>query len=345
MSTRSSISSFKRALIGGLLSATALLSGCSILQPTARPEPTQYTVAPNAEGRWMRSADNLTLFGQWWVPATAPKAVVIIVHGTALHSGFYSPWANALTKQGYAAYGFDLRTWGQSQGFGRNGNVESYDDYVSDLELAYKEVKTRFPDVPVYLQGESMGGAVVLLASMTKRIPAEGLILNAPAVQPNPGFGMLRLPNFIANLGLWVLGTGGSILPNFPAYPTLESLSSRLVFYTDDGRQRFLKDPHNTHTALPAAYITGLEEGTKRIRANLHNLEVPFIVLHGTKDALVPLSSSELLMAKASSKDRTIKVYPGMPHATLHDLNHAQVWDDMVSWLNQQTQNRTAINP
>jgi acylglycerol lipase len=88
----------------------------------------------------------LRLFGQWWAAQRkAKRAIVLLAHGTVLHSGFYAPWASELTKHGYAVFGIDLRGWGQSQGYGRRGNVGNYDDYVEDLTLARREIRRASP--------------------------------------------------------------------------------------------------------------------------------------------------------------------------------------------------------
>lgn len=314
------------------------LAACSSLPPASLP-PAHYTAAYKAEGRLLRTPDNLTLFGQWWVPPeqTSAKGVVLLVHGTAMHSGFYAPWAEALAFHGYAVFGIDLRGWGQSQGFGRRGYVRNYDEYVRDVGLAYREVRRRYPEAPVFLEGESLGGTVALLTATTAQLPFAGLVLNAPAVKPNPGLGFLRLPGGLTSFGLWAAGTAGKVWPNFPVIPldvpVATEQAMKAVFFDDYARQRFLEDPLNTHTALPAAYITGIEEASSRLQDNLVNVQLPFIVLQGDKDNLVPPASSELLMEKAGATDKTLKLYKGMSHTTLHDKGHEQVWADTLAWL------------
>lgn len=313
----------------GLVACTGL--------PSVSQAPAKYEAAYKAEGRLMTTADNLTLFGQWWRPQGEPKGVILLVHGTALNSGFYAPWAENLTFHGYAVFGIDLRGWGQSQGFGRRGYVRNYDEYVRDVGLARREVQRVFPGKPVFLQGESLGGAVVLLSNMLSDTPVQGLILNAPAVKPNPGIGFLRLPGGVASFGLWGAGTAAKVWPNFPIIPLGQPLvieqAAKVAFFDDYAREQFIKDPYNTHSAIPAAYLSGIQEATARIQANLVNVQTPFVVLQGDKDNLVPVESSQFLMDKASAKDKTLKLYKGMSHTTLHDRGREQVWTDIVTWL------------
>ncbi len=322
--------------LGLLLACCLWLAACTGLPP-ARPEPSQFIVAAQAEGRWFRNHDNLTLFGQWWHPAESPKGVILLVHATALHSGFYAPWTQELMRQGYAVFALDLRGWGQSQGFGRRGYVRSYDEYVDDLALAYREVKSRYPDTPFFLQGEAMGAAVVLLADITGRIESQGLILNAPLLPQGLGLEWLQSPGLAL---AWLLGGAGQLAPNFPALPSWDSVNSRRMFLAAEARQRFLQDPANTHTALPAAYLSSLDEASRRIRHNLVNLRRPFIILQGETDHWAA-SGSETLLRTASSLDKSIKRYPGLAHAALHDRDCERVWADIVVWLDARTQKMT----
>ena len=57
--------------------------------------------------------------------------------------------------------------------------------YVEDLALAFEEVARRYPGVPVYLQGESLGAAIALQWDIRGDQRGHGLILNAPPVVVN----------------------------------------------------------------------------------------------------------------------------------------------------------------
>lgn len=325
-----------RILKTGFLSALlVLLTACASLPPVS-PVPARYVAAPGAESRVFQSPDRLTLFGQWWVPAQPPKAVVLLVHGTLVHSGFYAPWAEELRAHGYAVFGIDLRGWGQSQGHGRRGYVGDYDEYERDLDIAWQEARSRYPGVPLYLQGESLGGAVVLLESVEHRHPVDGLILNAPAVKPNPGVGFLRAPGPLGEFNLWAAAEVGKLGPDMPFLPIVRWHWALGWVLTDkEGQQRFIDDPACTHTWLPAAYVTALQKVSSRLKKNLAEVHEPVLILQGTKDVLVPASSSSFTLLHVASRDKTLKLYPGMNHATLHDVGRQKVWADIVDWLDR----------
>lgn len=314
------------------------LSGCTSL-PAVSKLPGQYTVYPDAEPGILKTADGLTLYSQWWKPKQAePRAVVVLLHGTAAHAGAYTPWAEYLTSQGYAMFAFDMRGWGQSQGFGRRAFVRSHDEYVDDLAPAFAEVQRVYPGKPIFLQGESLGAGVALLASIRGGFPTKGLILNAPPVYVNFKIGPGRMPNWLATPTVWTAGRVGWMVPNAPIYPmqydfALSWMWNKAIF-DDFSRQMIKEEPNFTHSTIAASYITTLGKGAAKVRDNIAAVKEPFIVLQGDKDYLVSTSGSgDLLMKKTSSKDKTRFVYTGMSHCTLHDAGRGAVWADIVSWL------------
>ncbi|MFN3586822.1 MAG: alpha/beta fold hydrolase [Moraxellaceae bacterium] len=332
-----------------LLLVLVLLTGCIGLPP-ASPRPTQYTVYPGTTQTptLLQTRDGLTLFGQWWLPPEeTPRAVVLLLHGTAAHVGAYTPWAEFLNLHGYAMFAFDMRGWGQSQGFGRRAFVRSHDDYVQDLEQAYAEVTRKFPGVPIYLQGESLGASVALQASLKGGFPHKGLILNAAPVYVNLKVGP-RMPNFMASSLVWIGGLPGRVMPNYPLFPMQYESVERWIWkkaITDEFSLREIrKDPYFTHTPIAAVYVTALGKGASRIRKEAKNLRDPFIVLQGDQDHLVSPLSADYLMYHAGSMDKTARRYPKMSHTTLHDTGRGEVWQDIVDWLDMRVPGAAGIS-
>ena len=322
------MSGWRKMLISSLwLTVAALvLSGCAAnMHNVKTEEPAKYILGDNAtDARYFYTRSGLRLFGQWWLPANKdkPRAIVLLAHGTVLHSGFYDPWASELTKHGYAVFGIDLRGWGQSQGYGRRGNVANYDEYVEDLTLARREVRRRFPNVPVYLQGESLGGAVVLLSHIMNEVTTDGLILNAPAVKINP----------LAQWSLWGQAQMTKAIPEMPMLPLFKSMTG-LVLTDPKAQERFWTDPLTTRKALGAGFVTALQDATERLQLNVNNVRAPMLIIQGTKDYVIPPSSSEFLLKEAQSNDKTLRLVDGLHHSTLHDKEKQKVWDDTIAWL------------
>lgn len=332
-----------RSLLLPVLLAVGM-SGCTSL-PAVNASPAHYQIAPGATGLELTTRDNLKLFGQWWKPKDEPKAVVLLLHGMAAHAGFYYPWTNHLTGHGYAVFAYDQRGWGQSQGYGRRGYLRSYEDYVQDATLAYQEVKREYPDLPVFLQGESLGGAVAMQVDIQGQHQFQGLVLNAPGFKPGLSF----LPGFLSDFGIWSGATLGKAWPNFPVVPMgnkmLFNQIGKLIIHDPAVKQRAVDDPHFTHSAVSAAFVTGLHAMSKNIQGNLDKVKTPFLIINGTRDTLVPYQSGDLLMVKAGATDKTRKLYEGMSHCTLHDHDKEKVWADILAWMDARLPKPVAMQP
>jgi acylglycerol lipase len=72
------------------------------------------------------------------------------------------------------------------------------------------------------------------------------------------------------------------------------------------------------------------------LEKNLHQVSIPFIVLHGEDDKVTDKSISKMLYEVASSSDKTFKLYPKMWHALLYgetNENSEIVFGDIINWL------------
>src|SRR5215472_11632765 len=138
----------------GAAGALLLIAACApVLMPvgteTATPEISSATVE-------MRDGDRLPL--RSWGPEH-PKAVIVALHGMGDYSNAFAMPAEAWARQDIVTLAYDQRGFGQSDhpGLWAGGDVMR-----RDLADAIAAARTRYPGVPVYALGESMGGAVVL---------------------------------------------------------------------------------------------------------------------------------------------------------------------------------------
>lgn len=77
-------------------------------------------------------------------------------------------------------------------------------------------------------------------------------------------------------------------------------------------------------------------------------MTLPFFVLHGEADTVTDPEVSRALYERASSKDKTIKLYPGMWHGLTSgetDENIEKVFADIIMWLDKRISNATHVSP
>lgn len=172
--------------------------------------------------KWTFQTGDETLKGRKWLPRTGrPEVVLIAVHGTQTHSGWFGALAEVLTRQGWAVYAPDRRGSGLNlqvteQRLPQPADIGHWSQWVIDLDGAVGQVKAeQHPgglNPPIYLLGSSWGAALTtayLAAAadqggkgINARHPASisGHILSVPA-----GL-MSKLPNRAKKAEIFLIG-------------------------------------------------------------------------------------------------------------------------------------------
>ncbi|WP_446223366.1 alpha/beta hydrolase [Nocardia sp. IBHARD005] len=252
-----------------------------------------------------------------WQPETALRAVVVLVHGVAEHSGRYEHVGAALADAGFAVYALDHLGHGRSEGPAANiGSMQGAADNVATLlDLA----GVAHPGVPRFLLGHSMGSLVVLHLATRGPVDVAGVIVSAPPLDIPLGNPIQRLAapvltRFAPNLG--VLTLDSSTISRDP----------EVVRAYDD-------DPLVFRGKLPARSAVEILQHTALVKRRLGALTAPLLVLHGTADTIASPSSADLLERDAGSTDVTVLRYQGLYHEVFNEPERARVLDDVTDWL------------
>jgi alpha-beta hydrolase superfamily lysophospholipase len=95
------------------------------------------------------------------------RAALIIVHGIAEHGGRYRRAAEALAQNSIACFVYDQRGHGQTRG--PRTHVDDFDFFARDLQQVGASIRRRFPALPIFVWGHSMGSVVVVCAALCSR--------------------------------------------------------------------------------------------------------------------------------------------------------------------------------
>ena len=129
------------------------------------------------------TADGQVLPLRKWLPQGQVKAVILALHGFNDYSNAFAAPGEAWAKDGIATYAYDQRGFGAAPGRGR---WPGHAALAADAATACDILRRLYPGMPLYLLGESMGGAVAVVAMTGESgipIPdVDGVILVAPAV-------------------------------------------------------------------------------------------------------------------------------------------------------------------
>jgi acylglycerol lipase len=314
-----------------LLLTAVLLGACASVPP---PSTTALKHSPEYSEEFFYNQQGLKLFARTWNPRGEARGNVVILHGTAMHSGVYAPAAEALTAAGYRVFAYDLQGWGRSEGKGADGYVDSFDDYAKDLYRVLNKMKTRYPNVPNFVMGESLGGTIALYGVLKKDLAFDGIITSAAGYKPNPELMGIRAPGFINDANMTLAKWWGQGVPNAPMLEADTGI--RMVIEDDALQAQLLADPYVSHGWLPAAYGSTLVEANAYIDEHLDQLKQPLLLMHGTQDMLVPKTSSEEIYERSNSGLKRLEIY-NAPHALLLEQSQTRVMQDVVKFLEEAT--------
>lgn len=303
----------RAAALMGALFLGLLASACA---PLVRPAgPAVRPADLRAESVVMPDGMHLPL--RVWRPEGEPEAVVLALHGFNDYSNAFAAPAATWAAQGIATYAYDQRGFGASEARGTWPGVATL---AGDLRAVSRIVRAAHPDAPFFILGESMGGAVVMVAMAEANAPAvDGVILVAPAVWGR------EVMNPVYRALLWL---GAHTIP--AARVTVQDLHIRP---SDNVAmlQRLHHDPLVIKgTRVDSVY--GLVNLMDAAFAAGPPLAVPTLVLYGAHDQLVPRKATGLMLRRLDRLPR-LAVYPGGYHMLLRDLEARTVLDDVAAWI------------
>ncbi len=246
-----------------------------------------------------------------------PRAVVLALHGFNDYSVAFDLPATYWAEHGVMTYAYDQRGFGDSP---THGFWSSPEALVRDSNTIARLLRARHPNLPLYLLGESMGGAV-LLASSNQHLPdVDGLILVAPAVRSRETMGTLY------RTALWL---GAHVIP----WAELTGKGLNIVATDNIEVLRAMqRDPLIIKSTRIDA-IWGLVDLMDRAMVAAPELkDRPTLVVYGTRDEVVPTGPVETFVERLPD-NTAIAVYDHGYHMLLRDLGSRAVLDDILAWI------------
>lgn len=309
-----------------LFFVAATLVACTPRIMTPGPVVQSPTLAADA----FVAADGARLPVRSWLPKDKARAVIVAAHGFNDYSAFFAtpgPW---FADRGIAAYAFDQRGFGQGP---HPGLWAGWRGMVADLRALVGAVKARHGDAPVYVLGESMGGAVAMglaTAADGKDAPATvaGYILSGPAVWGRDTMPFYQVAALWASAHVvpWMTVTGRGL--DIWASDNIDMLRAL-------GRDDLVIKETRTDA------IWGLVNLMDQAQVAAGTLDARTLVLYGERDEVIPPSSFRALAAAlnpAPVQSRTVALYREGWHMLLRDLQAETVWRDIAAWIDVPTE-------
>ena len=252
-----------------------------------------------------------------------PRALVLALHGMSDYSNAFAMPGAFWAKQGITTLAYDQRGFGAAPNPGLWAGADIMRRDVNDFVAA---AKARFPGVPVFLLGESMGGAVALTALASSVPPdVDGAILVAPAVWSRGDMPIsYRVALFMA-AHLWP----GLVLSNSAASHVVTIVpSDNIEMLRALGRDPLFQKKTRADTLFG---LVNLMDEARTAPARLKN-PPPILFLYGAKDQIIPAAPTKAVIAALDGK-ADVHRYANGYHMLLRDLDRALPQQDAADWM------------
>jgi acylglycerol lipase len=262
---------------------------------------------------------NLSLYYQGWLPDTEPRAVLLVVHGLAEHSGRYSNLVNFFVARGYAVFALDQRGHGKSEGL--RCYVDRFSQYLDDLETFFKIVNSGYGKKKIFMIGHSVGGMIATAYAVDHQEDLLGLVLSAPTLKA--GSSVSGLDKLLARVLSRLIPKAGVAIIDASAI----SRDRKVV-------EAYVDDPLVYRGKIRARLGCELLDAMERILpAKMPKINLPVLIMHATEDRLSNPEGSEVLYKLVKSKDKTLKRFEGLYHEVFNEPEHMQVMGYLKNWL------------
>ncbi|MBD0400511.1 alpha/beta hydrolase [Flammeovirga sp. EKP202] len=267
-----------------------------------------------------QTADNIDIYGKCWLPEDEkPKAIIAMIHGFGEHIERYAHVAAFFNENNYGFIGYDQRGHGKTPG--KRGVVPSYDAVLHNVTELLSLIKEKFPDLPIFLYGHSMGGNIVS-SYLLKENPSflKGAIVTSPwlrlAVDP---------PAWQEKIGKFI----GGIFKDFviPSKLNPADLSTDLTV-----GEIYVKDPL-VHNKICTALYFGVKEAGEWAIENAGQLKVNTLLMHGDDDNITSYKASEEFANKAPSENMTFKIWKGLRHEMHNEKIKEEVLSEILRFI------------
>ncbi|TVX95343.1 lysophospholipase [Cohnella terricola] len=259
------------------------------------------------------------MHGCEWTPderVTVP-AVICLVHGMGEHMGRYAHVADMMTAEGYAVFGFDQRGHGRTEG--KRGHTPNYESLLEGVDIMLAEAKRKYPGIPLFLFGHSMGGNVTLNYLLRRHPDIRGAIVTGPWLKL-----AFKPPSLQAIVGRIVEKI-------YPGYTNRRPLAAESLTTDPTMIQRYISDPLG-HGQITARFFFGVQQAGIWALENARELKVPLLLMHGGDDKVTSLQASKQFAERAGALV-TWREWPDFKHELHNETRREEVFDVIRDWL------------
>jgi acylglycerol lipase len=258
------------------------------------------------------------IYHQCWLPESAPKAVLLIVHGLGEHSGRYLNVVNHFVAMGFAVYGMDHPGHGKSDGARKY--VDRFEDFIDNVKAYFDRIQGWQAGKPIFLVGHSMGGLIGAMYLLDHQAGLKGAILSGPSV---------KIPGNVSPVTVFIGKMLVALMPRLGLLKTAPEGVSRDPAVV----QAYIDDPLVYKGKTTVRLAAEMLKAMKRVSSEAAKISLPILILQGGADWIVDPAGARMMYESVSSADKEIKIYDGLYHEVYNEPEHPKVLQDVELWI------------
>ena len=248
------------------------------------------------------------------------QGVVVLVHGFGEHSGRYLEHViPMLLETNMAVVSYDNIGHGKSGG--KRGHCPNYGALLDILNVVTVRAAEKFPDLPLFLYGHSMGGNLVLNYALRHKTQVAGIVATSPylrlAFQPPK----------------WKMAVGRLLLKVWPSLTMRSGLDPSGISRVREEVEKYKADPLVHDKVSPMYSFPVMSAGAWAI-AHAERLAVKTLLLHGMADPIIDSKGTEEFHQKSNKTE--LKLFEGGYHELHHDECREEMLQIVQNWLKEQ---------
>lgn len=269
---------------------------------------------------YIKSQDQTTLFYRYF-PVSEPKALVLVAHGFAEHSGRYLHVIEQLRDNNFSVLAVDFRGHGYSHG--DRGYIEDFSRYEEDLFCALKMAKEKSEGQKIFLLAHSMGAMVAIRFVAKHHHSLAGLVLSSPLVA-------------LKSKGLWWKKAAVYLVAFLlPKLKITTGIKGKHISSVPNVRKMYDEDPL-IFKKIPVISIARIIDSCGLMN-KLSPIKLPTLIQLSGNDLVVNKDMSKKWFSSISKKNKeaTLKEYENFWHEIYNEANGEIAIKDMLHWLNE----------
>ena len=294
------------------------------------------------------SANGITnVYTREFSPEGVPRGIVQICHGLAEHISRYDDFARFLCSNGFLVTGNDHlghgKTAEENGDFGFFSEVRGWDMVVYDVRKLTNIISMRYPGIPVFLLGHSMGSFLARTYMIRYNTGISGIILSGTGEQPPP---VLSAGISLANLEEKRYGPRyhskavSGFMADLRSYTEPEAGVYDWVTRDQAVVEAYIADEltgHSSTVSMLRDMLKGMRFNSLERNLDKINKGIPVYMFSGDRDpvGLYGRGVTKVydLFLSAGMRDVTMKLYPEGRHEMLNELNKGEVYADVYNWI------------